>query len=81
MPWHQVLLVWSAGLGAQAFSPTPGGIGAVEVTMITALVASGLHPPEAVAAVLLYRCVNAKVLVTTTLAFRSISRRHKNPAT
>ena len=81
VPWHQVLLVWSAGLGAQTLSPTPGGIGAVEVTMIAALVASGLHAPQAVAAVLLYRCVNAKVLVTTTLTVRSLFSRHKSPET
>jgi len=61
----RVLLVWSAGVGAASFSPTPGGIGVVEVTMTAALVASGLHGPQAVAAVLFYRIVNSKFIITT----------------
>jgi uncharacterized protein (TIRG00374 family) len=62
VPWHQVLLAWSAGVGAQSLSATPGGIGPVEVTMTAALVAAGLHPSEAVAAVLVYRIINSKLL-------------------
>jgi uncharacterized protein (TIRG00374 family) len=63
IPLDRVLLVWAAGLGAQSFSPTPGGIGTVEVTMTVALVAVGLHPPEAVAAVIVYRVMGSKLLV------------------
>jgi uncharacterized protein (TIRG00374 family) len=59
----RVLLVWAAGLGAQSVSPTPGGIGTVEVTMTAALVAVGLHPPEAVAAVIVYRVIGSKFVV------------------
>jgi uncharacterized protein (TIRG00374 family) len=82
VPVHQVLLVWSAGLGAQSFSPTPGGIGTVEVTMIAALVAVGLHPPEAVAAVVLYRVINSKLLVALgALLVQTIHRRITDPNT
>ena len=45
-----MLLAWSAGQGAASFSPTPGGIGVVEVTMTAALVAAGLRPADALAA-------------------------------
>ena len=48
--------------------------------MIAALVASGLHAPYAVAAILLYRCVNAKLLVTTALTLGSFFSRHKSSA-
>jgi uncharacterized protein (TIRG00374 family) len=64
VPWHKVLLVWSAGVGAGSFSPTPAGLGVVDVTMTAALVAAGLHAPDAVAAVLLYRIVTFKVIVS-----------------
>jgi uncharacterized protein (TIRG00374 family) len=64
VPWHKILLVWSAGVGASSFSPTPGGLGVVDVTMTTALVAAGLPGPEAVAAVLFYRIVTFKVIVS-----------------
>jgi putative heme transporter len=40
VPFGGVLLAWSAGQGAGSFSPTPGGIGVVEVTMTAALVRS-----------------------------------------
>jgi putative heme transporter len=65
VPWNRILLVWSAGIGAASLSPTPGGLGVVEVTMIAAMVAAGLHPPEAVAAVIVYRIITLKTLVTT----------------
>lgn len=62
VPWGGVLLAWSAGQGAASFSPTPGGIGVVEVAMTAALAAAGLHPAEALAAVLLYRIVSFKFI-------------------
>jgi uncharacterized protein (TIRG00374 family) len=64
VPLDRVLLVWAAGLGAQSFSHTPGGIGTVEVMMTAALVAIDLHPPEAIAAVMVYRVISSKLLVT-----------------
>ena len=84
VPWHRVLLVWSAGIGARSSSPTPGGIGAVEAAMITVLVVAGLHPAQAVAAVLIYRLVNAKSAVTAVLfvhgSIRQLSERSRREA-
>jgi len=81
VPWHHVLLVWSAGIGARSFSPTPGGIGVVEAAMIAALVVAGVRPPQAVAAVLIYRLVNTKSTVTTVLVVRRfIGRLRGRPA-
>jgi putative heme transporter len=64
VPWTSVLLAWGAGTSAGSFSPTPDGIGVVEVTMTAALVAAGLRPPDAIAAVLLYRIVSFKAVIT-----------------
>jgi hypothetical protein len=50
--------------------------------MIAALAIAGLRPPEAVAAVLIYRLVNAKGVVTTVfLVHRSIRQRHERSMT
>jgi len=54
VPWDKLLLAWSAGAGASTLSPTPFGLGIVEVTLITALAADGISSPAAVGAVLLY---------------------------
>lgn len=76
----RVLLVWSAGIGARSFSPTPGGIGVVEAAMIAALVVAGVRAPQAVAAVLIYRLVNAKSTVTAVLlVHRFIGRLRGRP--
>jgi putative heme transporter len=76
IPWGGVLLAWSAGQGAGSFSPTPGGIGVVEVTMTAALVAAGLPAAYAFAAVLLYRIVAFKGLITLAwFAERTFSHR------
>ncbi len=81
VPWHRVLLAWSAGIGARTFSPTPGGIGVVEAAMIATLVVAGVRPPQAVAAVLIYRLVNAKSTVTAVLlVHRLIRQLRERPA-
>jgi hypothetical protein len=75
VPWGGVLLAWSAGQGAGSFSPTPGGIGVVEVTMTAALAAAGLRPADALAAVLLYRLVAFKMIITLAwFAERTVTR-------
>jgi putative heme transporter len=83
IPWGGVLLAWSAGQGAASFSPTPGGIGVVEVAMTAALSAAGPRPADALAAVLLYRIVSFKTVITlgwlTERAF--IRRLTRFPAT
>jgi len=81
VPWHRVLLVWSARIGARSLSPTPGGIGVVEAATIAALAVAGLRPAPAVAAVLIYRLVNAKLTVPAVLVVHgSIRRLRERPA-
>jgi putative heme transporter len=78
VPWRSVLLAWSAGQGAASFSPTPGGIGVVEVAMTAALAAAGLRPADALAAVLLYRIVSFKSGLTLAwLAERAFTRHRR----
>jgi hypothetical protein len=55
VPWHALLLVYGAGIAAQSLNITPGGLGVTEGTLGLALVATGLHANQALAAVLLYR--------------------------
>jgi pimeloyl-ACP methyl ester carboxylesterase/uncharacterized membrane protein YbhN (UPF0104 family) len=58
VPWPDLLLAYGAGIAAQSFSVTPGGLGVAEGTLSLALVAAGLHASQALAAVLLYRLVS-----------------------
>jgi uncharacterized protein (TIRG00374 family) len=58
IPWRDMLLVYLAGIGAQALSLTPGGLAITEGAISVALVASGLHVRQAVAAAVLYRLVS-----------------------
>jgi uncharacterized membrane protein YbhN (UPF0104 family) len=55
VPWHLLLLVYGSGIAAQSLNLTPGGLGVAEGTLGVALVATGLHADQALAAVLLYR--------------------------
>jgi uncharacterized membrane protein YbhN (UPF0104 family)/dienelactone hydrolase len=55
VPWNDLLLVYGSGIAAQSLNITPGGLGVVEGTLSLALVATGLHASQALAAVLLYR--------------------------
>ena len=64
VPWATILIIWSAGIGAASFSPVPAGIGVVEVVLITALADAGLHGKYAIAAVLVYRIIALKVLIS-----------------
>ena len=59
-----ILLVWTAGTGAGSLSPTPAGIGVVEIAMIASLRAAGADNVLAVTAVVLYRVVSLKGAVT-----------------
>jgi hypothetical protein len=45
-------------------SPTPYGLGVVDIALITALTRAGLASPDAVGAVLLYRIITFKIVVT-----------------
>jgi putative heme transporter len=56
----KILLVWTAGAGAASLSPTPAGIGAVEVAMAAALTAAGVTGSHAITAILVYRAITLK---------------------
>lgn len=58
VPWHDLLLVYAAGVGAQGLSLTPGGLAITEGAISLALVASGIHVRQAVAAAVLYRLIS-----------------------
>lgn len=64
VPWAAILIIWSAGAGATSFSPIPAGIGVVDVVLIAALAAAGLHDANAIAAVFLYRVISLKLLTS-----------------
>jgi uncharacterized membrane protein YbhN (UPF0104 family) len=58
VPWSALILAWGVGVGAGSFGLTPGGLGIVEAALAAALVAAGVHSPEALAAVLVYRLIS-----------------------
>jgi putative heme transporter len=64
VPWDKLLLIWSAGQAAASFSPTPYGIGIVDIALIIALHTARLRTPDAVAAVLYYRIITFKIGAT-----------------
>ena len=76
LPWDRLLLVWAAGAGAGGLTPTPGGIGVVDVVLIAALVGTGVALPTATAAVVIYRIIAFKLLVTLGwVVYGSLRRR------
>jgi putative heme transporter len=58
VPWSGLILAWTVGVGAGSLGITPGGVGVVEAALTGALVAAGVHAPQAVAAVLIYRLIS-----------------------
>lgn len=58
VPWHDLLLVYAAGIGAQGLSLTPGGLAITEGAISLALVASDINVRQAVAAAVLYRLIS-----------------------
>jgi uncharacterized membrane protein YbhN (UPF0104 family) len=81
VPWHALLLVYGSGIAAQSLNITPGGLGVTEGTLGLALIATGLHANQALAAVLLYRLASfwlvalAGWLVLLSLQHRKRARR------
>ncbi|NJQ05445.1 lysylphosphatidylglycerol synthase transmembrane domain-containing protein [Streptomyces lonarensis] len=70
-----VAVVFLAGNALGSAAPTPGGIGAVEFTLIAGLTAFGLSPATAGAAVLLFRLVTFWLPVLPGwLAFTALTR-------
>jgi len=58
VPWQGLLLAWAAGTAVASLGLTPGGLGVVEATLSSALVATGMVGSTAIAAVLVYRIVS-----------------------
>jgi putative heme transporter len=81
VPWAAILIVWTAGVGAASFSPVPAGLGIVDIVLITALAAAGLHGKYAIAAALVYRSISLKVLITMAwLVYHHMARRRREHA-
>jgi uncharacterized protein (TIRG00374 family) len=83
VPWHDLLLVYAAGIGAQGLSLTPGGLAITEGAISLALVASGMHVRQAVAAAVLYRLISFwfnAALGWLILLFLQARRRAARPA-
>jgi putative heme transporter len=58
VPWHGLLLAYSAGAVAGSTGVTPGGFLIVEAALTAALAAAGMNAGPALGAVLAYRLVN-----------------------
>jgi len=58
VPWEGLLLAWAAGTAVASLGLTPGGLGVVEATLSSTLIATGLVGSTAIAAVLVYRIVS-----------------------
>lgn len=58
VPWEGLLLAWAAGTAVASLGLTPGGLGVVEATLSSALIATGMVGTTAIAAVLVYRIVS-----------------------
>jgi len=74
----KILLVWTVGAGAATLSPTPAGIGAVEVAMVATLTAVGARGSHAVTAILIYRLISLKGTATIwALLYRYLRQRRR----
>jgi uncharacterized membrane protein YbhN (UPF0104 family) len=72
-----VAVVYLAGAAVAAVAPTPGGLGAVEVTLSTGLTAAGMPGAAAVSAVLLFRIATYWLPVPAGwLAMHALERMH-----
>lgn len=58
VPWHDLLLVYAAGITAKSVAVTPGGLAITEGAISVSLVASGVHSTQALAAAVLYRLIS-----------------------
>ena len=63
VPWEGLLLAWAAGTAVASLGLTPGGLGVVEATLSSALIATGLVGSTAIAAVLVYRIVSLWLVI------------------
>jgi hypothetical protein len=79
VPWHVLLLIYGSGVAAQSLTVTPGGFGVAEGTLGLTLVAAGLRPGLALAAVLLYRLVSFWLAAGSGWLVFLWLRRHRLP--
>jgi putative heme transporter len=76
-----VLLVWTAAVGAASLSPTPAGIGAVEIAMVAVMAGIGIKGSEAITAVLIYRAISLKGAGSLmAITYASVHRRRQRAA-
>jgi undecaprenyl-diphosphatase len=76
LPFVDVSLVYLVAAAAGAVSPTPGGLGAIEVALVSGLTRTGVPAAPAAAAVLIYRFVTFWLPVAPGfVAFRWLRRR------
>jgi putative heme transporter len=69
IPFHKLILVWSAGQAAGSLGFTPGGLGVVEVALIAALIGIGLPAAGATASVLIYRLISLWLVLSVGWIF------------
>ena len=81
VPWSGLILAWSVGVGAASFGVTPGGLGLVEAALAGALVVAGVHTPQAVAAVLVYRLISFWLVDALGWVLYLTTRKRERPAT
>jgi putative heme transporter len=79
VPWHVLLLIYGSGVAAQSLTITPGGFGVAEGTLGLTLVAAGLRPGPALAAVLLYRLFSFWLVASAGWLVFLWLRRHRLP--
>ena len=76
--WIEVLTVFAFARLITAIPLTPGGLGLVEVTLITGLVAAGGARPEVAAAVLLFRALTYVLPIPVGLACYLFWKRNRS---
>ena len=79
VPWSGLILAWTVGVGAGSLGITPGGVGVVEAALAGALVAAGVHAPQAVAAVLIYRLISFWLVDTLGWTLYVTTRKRGRP--
>jgi putative heme transporter len=84
VPWHDLLLVYGAGVTVASSGLTPGGFALVELALTAALTASGLHASKALAAALAYRVISFWLVllggwITLGVRARPWSRKSRRP--
>lgn len=69
-------IVYATAIVAKSVVPTPGGLGPLEIAMVSALLSLGIGKPEAVSVVVLYRLVTFWLPIPfSLLAYKYIDRK------